>query len=76
MPQYEFRILCADGIISCNHVKSLMSEFENIKPADPSKPYDHVGIIEVKNSNEALQKKRELKMRAGDSVRNIEIALV
>ena len=61
--------------ISMN-VKSLMDGFENIRPADPSKPYDHVGTIKVASSNEALLKKRELKLRAGDSIRNIEIALL
>ena len=76
MPEYEFRVLCADNQKSCNFVKGLMNEFSNVCSVDSTKPYDHTGTINVKSSNEALKKKRELKLQAGDSVRNIEIALI
>ncbi len=76
MPEYEFRVLCADGKASCTYVKSLMKDFKNIADADMRKPYDHTGVIEAKNSNAALQKEKELKKIAGNAIRNIEIALL
>lgn len=76
MPRYEFRVLCADNEESCNFVKALMSDFDNIHSVDSTKHYDHAGTISVNSSNDALEKKRELKLKAGDSVRSIEIALV
>jgi len=53
-----------------------MTDFRNIVDSDISKPYDHVGTIEVDNSNLALLKEKELKRRAGNAIRNIEIALL
>ncbi len=76
MPKYEFRVLCADSEESCDFVKGLMKDFRDISDADVTKPYDHIGRIEAENSNAALLKKRELKLQAGDAIRNIEIALV
>lgn len=76
MPKYEFRVLCADSGESCNYVKGLMTGFKDITDADTSKPYDHTGIIEAENSNDALRKEIELKHRAGNAIRNIEIALL
>ena len=76
MPKYEFRVLCADHKESCDFVKGLMTDFENVKSSDSSKPYDHVGTINVASSNIALLKKRALKSTAGKSVLNIEVALV
>lgn len=76
MPKYEFRVLCADSEQSCTYVKSLMSDFRDIADADNGKPYDHTGVIEAENSNAALLKERELKHKAGNAIRNIEIALL
>lgn len=76
MPQYEFRILCADSGKSCDFVKSLMSGFDDIHSVNSLKPFDHVGTLRVSNPNEAAAKIIELKQKAGASVRNIEITLV
>lgn len=77
MLEYEFKILCADSGKSCEFVKLLMhDDFNNVHSVDSRKPFDHIGTLKVSNPNEALAKILELKQKAGDSVRNIEISLV